>query len=95
MKQFFLASLVVFLAFVGWADRLMAAQLDDLIAGAKKEAPHQFLRPVDSHAGRRRVTGSGLRQKIRPEYEIDISPFVEHDPRRGEIRRHGRQRGGS
>jgi iron(III) transport system substrate-binding protein len=45
MRQIFSAGLVVFLAFVGWADRLMAAQLDDLIVGAKKEGAINFYGP--------------------------------------------------
>ena len=45
MKQFVLAGLVVFLTFAGWADRLTAAQLDDLIAGAKKEGAINFYGP--------------------------------------------------
>jgi iron(III) transport system substrate-binding protein len=45
MKRIVLTSLVVFLAFAGWADRLMAAPPDDLIAGAKKEGGINFYGP--------------------------------------------------
>jgi iron(III) transport system substrate-binding protein len=45
MKQILSGSLVAFLAFAGWADRLMAAPPDDLIAGAKKEGVINFYGP--------------------------------------------------